>query len=130
SIGVATAVLVPLLVLIATTTFLAVKVWDYDLSVAELQRVARPGDVIAVRPARYGILVDWRIGVLGDRATTRDRAAIPDSDARRVLGAPASGRVWLLTPLGSTTSFAGYERCARPWDDGVTTVLCLQPRTT
>ena len=128
AVGRVLAVGVPVVVLLATATFLATKVWDYDLSVARLEHVARPGDVLAVRPARYGILVDWRIGVRGDRATRSVDVGLPDTDARRVLGAPTSGRVWLLTPLGSATHFAGHDSCARPWDDGVTTIVCLDAR--
>jgi len=126
-VGRGLAIGVPVVVLLATSTFLAGKTWDYDLSVDELQHAARPGDVVAVRPARYGILVDWRIGVRGDRPTRVVALPIPDTDAHRVLGAPMSGRIWLLTPVGSTTRFDGYEHCAPPWDDGVTTVICLVP---
>ncbi|MFI5048163.1 MAG: hypothetical protein ACHQIG_13940, partial [Acidimicrobiia bacterium] len=52
-VGRVVAVAVPVIVLLATATFLAGKTWDYDLSIAELERVAHPGDVVAVRPARY-----------------------------------------------------------------------------
>ena len=102
-------------VLIATVgscTFFLDKRWDYDLSVERLEQVARPGDVIAVRPARYGILVDWRIGVRGDRPTRP--VNVPDlGDADTLLVGARSGtdhvdrtgRVWLLTPLGSRTDF-------------------------
>jgi len=124
-VGRGLAIGAPVAVLLATSTFLASKTWDYDLSVDELQHVARPGDVVAVRPARYGILVDWRIGVRGDRPTRVVALPLPDTDAHRVLGAPLSGRIWLLTPMGSTTHFDGYEQCAPPWEDGVTTVVCL-----
>ena len=74
--GTAIALTVVLIVTTASCTFFLDKRWDYDLSVERLEQVARPGDVIAVRPARYGILVDWRIGVRGDRATRHVR--VPD----------------------------------------------------
>lgn len=127
AIGTLVACVVPALVLAATCSFLAFKQWDYDLSLRELERVAQPGDVVAVRPARYGILVDWRFEVRGDHATV-DLAFddVADTDARRVLGAPPSGRTWMLTTVGSPTEFPGYERCAAPWSDGVTTILCLR----
>ena len=88
------AVTAVLIVTMASCTFLLDKRWDYDLSVEHLEQVARPGDVIAVRPARYGILVDWRIGVRGDRADTC--GAVPDlgdADTLLVTGAPRTGRM-------------------------------------
>ena len=75
--GTAIVVTVMLIVTLASCTFLLEKRWDYDLSVERLEQVARPGDVIAVRPARYGILVDWRIGVRGDAPTPTGARARP-----------------------------------------------------
>ena len=126
-IGVAAAVCVVLLALVDSSTFLAVKRWDYDLSVARLQRVAEPGDVIAVQPQLYGALVDWRIGVRGDQPTQHTRvAAIPGSFALRVGNGAESGRVWLLAPAGNRTDFPGYTRCAPRWTDDVTEIVCLR----
>ncbi|HEX5588382.1 MAG TPA: hypothetical protein VFZ17_13800, partial [Acidimicrobiia bacterium] len=124
--GVAIAVLVPALVLLASVSFLGLKHWDYDMSINELQRVAQPGDLVAVRPARYGILADWRFDVRGPRPT-REVAfdEIRDTDVRLVLGAPSTGRLWMLTTVDSPTRFERYRSCAEPWTDGVTTVLCL-----
>ena len=127
-LGRALVVAVLLLVTAATATFLVDKRWDYDLSVERLEQVGRPGDVLAVRPARYGILVDWRIGVRGSRPTRPvTLAGIGDVDALLVRGAARTGRVWLLTPDGSATRFAGYEPCAPRWTDDVTEILCLRP---
>jgi hypothetical protein len=127
-LGRALVPLVLLFVLAATATFLVEKRWDYDLSVERLEQVARPGDVIAVRPARYGILVDWRIGVRGDRHTRPVAlGGITDVDALLVTGGAPNGRIWLLTPGGSRTAFRGYERCAPRWTDDVTEILCLRP---
>jgi uncharacterized membrane protein len=125
--GTAIAVTLVLIVTMASCTFLLDKRWDYDLSVERLEQVARPGDVIAVRPARYGILVDWRIGVRGERPTRHVLVAdLGDADSLLVIGAAKSGRVWLLTPLGSRTDFPGYTRCAPRWTDKVTEILCLR----
>jgi uncharacterized membrane protein len=127
-LGRALVVIVLLFVTVATATFLVEKRWDYDLSVERLERVARPGDVIAVRPARYGILVDWRIGVRGDRRTRPVALrGIADADALLVTGEAPSGRTWLLTPGGGRTEFPGYERCAPHWTDDVTEIVCLRP---
>jgi len=129
TVGRVVAIAVPVFVLLASATFLADKTWDYDLSISELERVAQPGDVVAVRPARYGTLAAWRFDVHGSRPTrpvTVD--GIADADARQVLGARRTGRIWILTPLGSATTFAGYRSCAPPWSDGVTTVICREPK--
>jgi hypothetical protein len=126
-LGRALVVMVLLLVAAGTATFLVEKRWDYDLSVERLERVARPGDVVAVRPARYGILVDWRVGVRGDRPTHPvPLDGITDVDALLVTGRPRTGRVWLLTPGGSPTRFSGYEPCAPRWTDDVTEIVCLR----
>jgi hypothetical protein len=125
--GVAIVTCVVVVLAAASTTFLLDKKWDYDLSVDRLEQVARPGDVIAVRPARYGILVDWRIGVRGSRPTHHVTVAgMPAADALAVGRAPRSGRVWLLTPVGSRTSFPGFSTCAPRWTDDVTEILCLR----
>jgi hypothetical protein len=127
TLGVAVVVCALLLALADSSTFLAVKRWDYDLSVEQLERVAAPGDVIAVRPELYGALVDWRIGVRGPEPIRHLHAArIPASFALRVGSGPGSGRVWLLTPAGGRTTFPGYQRCAPRWTDGVTEIVCLQ----
>jgi len=124
--GTAIVVTVMLIVTLASCTFLLEKRWDYDLSVERLEQVARPGDVIAVRPARYGILVDWRIGVRGEPPTRPVRVPdLGDADTLLVTGAARTGRVWLLTPLGSRTDFPGYTQCAPRWTDQVTEILCL-----
>jgi hypothetical protein len=129
AVGLVAIVTVCVVVLATTASFLAFKRWDYDLSIDKLQQSARPGDVVAVRPARYGILADWRIGVHGDRPTRRVRVAgIDDVNARVVLGGEPSGRVWLLTAVGSRTLFEGFVSCAAPWTDDVTTIVCLQRR--
>ena len=126
-IGVAAAVCVVLLALVDSSSFLAMKRWDYDLSIARLERVAEPGDVIAVQPQLYGALVDWRIGVRGAEPTRHTRvAAIPASFALRVGTRAESGRVWLLAPAGNRTDFRGFARCAPRWTDDVTQIVCLQ----
>jgi hypothetical protein len=127
TLGTGLAVTAVLIATVASCTFLLDKRWDYDLSVERLEAVARPGDVIAVRPARYGILVDWRIGVRGEQPTRH--VTVPDlgdADGLLVRGRDRTGRVWLLTPLGSRTDFPGYTRCAPRWTDQVTEILCLR----
>ncbi len=107
-------------------SFLVSKTWEYDQSVGHLESVVRPGDVVAVRPARYGSLVDWRIGVRGSLPTRNVAVAgLHDVDALLV-GAPADGRVWLLTAADDRSVYPGFTRCASAWTDGPKKVLCLQ----
>jgi uncharacterized membrane protein len=125
--GTALAVGTIVLTLTVSLTYFGVRKWDYDLSVGRLQQVAEPGDAIAVRPARYGMLVDWRIGVRGNRPTRHVHVdGLPDADVLLVGGARDTGRIWLLTPVGGRTRFTGFGRCAPRWTDHVTEVLCLR----
>ena len=68
-----------------SATFFADKRWDYDLSIEQLEQVVEPGDIIVVRPALYGALVDWRIGVRGDLPADAHRSG---GDPRVVGAAP------------------------------------------
>ena len=127
--GTAIALTVVLIVTTASCTFFLDKRWEYDLSIERLEQVARPGDVIAVRPARYGILVDWRIGIRGDRATRHVHVPdLGDADTLLVTGARRTGRIWLLTPIGDASRYDAFGRCADEWRDESKKIICLQPR--
>ena len=127
--GTALAVTAVLIVTMASCTFLLDKRWDYDLSVERLEQVARPGDVIAVRPSRYGILVDWRIGVRGNQPTRHVHVAdLGDADALLVGNAPWTGRVWLLTPVGDASPYDSFRRCGVDWHVEGKKIICLQRR--
>lgn len=115
-------------VLIGTAGFLAVKQYDVDLSMDHLAAVVRSGDVVATRPARYGALADYRIGVLNGAPTHAVRVpGVPDTDAFRFGTAPATGRVWLLALASDRRHPPGYESSAPPWTDGITRIECLLP---
>jgi hypothetical protein len=114
-------------VVVGTAGFLAVKRFDADLSMDHLTAVTRPGDVVATRPARYGALADYRVGVLG-RAPVRSvrTPGLADTDAFRVGDVPATGRIWLLSLADDHRHNPGFAPCAPTWTDGVTKVECLR----
>jgi hypothetical protein len=115
-------------ILIGTAGFLAVKQYDVDLSMDHLAAVVRSGDVVATRPARYGALADYRIGVLSGAPMHAVRVpGVSDTDAFRFGAAPATGRVWLLALASDRRHPPGYESCAPLWTDGVTRIECLLP---
>jgi hypothetical protein len=101
---------------------------DTDQAIAHLEAVVRPGDVIVTRPARYATLADYRFAVQQwRRAAHLEAPGIDDAAGVRDASAASTGRWWLLTPVGSRSSFAGWRRCpgTRSWTDGVTEIRCL-----
>jgi hypothetical protein len=133
-LGRALAIALVAVVGIGTVTFLAGKTYDADLAVAHLERVARPGDVILTRPARYVTLPAYRIGVEQWRdARWVATPGIDNAAAFRAGGAARTGRIWVFTPDSFELSFPGYRACpataagtTEPWTDGVTHVVCLE----
>jgi hypothetical protein len=108
-------------------SYLGSKSWQYDQEIGHLDAVARSGDVVAVRPTRYGILADWRIGVRGAfPAHAVTVPGLPDVDALALGNRVRTGRIWLLTAADDTSAYAGFTRCAPAWTDGPKKVLCLQ----
>jgi len=86
--------------------------------------------VILTRPARYATLADYRIAVQQwGRAVHLDAPGIDDAAGVRDAAAAPTARWWLLTPVGSRSTFAGWHRCpgTGAWTDGVTEIRCLQP---
>lgn len=124
-VGAALAVIAVVAALASSVSFLR-QPWAYDRSVGQLERVVRPGDVVASYPARFGALVDWRIGVRGGYpATAVSASGLHDVDAF-VVGRGLSGRVWVLVWMDRGLSVDHLERCAPTWTDGSTRLLCLR----
>jgi hypothetical protein len=114
-------------VFVGTAGFLAVKRFDVDLSIDRLTAVVRRGDVVATRPARYGALANYRIGVLGGGPVSSVLTpGLVDTDAFRIGPAPATGRIWLLSLADDHRRNRGFTPCAPTWTDGVTKVECLR----
>ena len=125
TVGVALGATVVVLALMSSIWFFGLP-WDTDVSMEHLEAVARPGDVIAVYPARQADIVEWRIGVRGPRpARGVSVPGLPDTEAIQLEGG-ATTRVWLLAWAWDHHPFAGFARCAPEWTDGTTKVLCLR----
>jgi hypothetical protein len=133
-LGRAVALALLAVVVVGTVAFLAGKRYDSDLAVDHLESVARPGDVILTRPARYATLPAYRIGVEQWRDTRWvPTTGIDNASGFRAGRAPGTGRIWLFTPVSFELSFPGYRACpaeadasTRPWTDGVTDIRCLE----
>jgi uncharacterized membrane protein len=79
---------------------------------ADLAHRARPGDVLAVRPAWLAPLIEWNIGVQGAGVGATTPTGFPDTHAF-VLGHRAStGRVWLLEPVEQRADASAWRACA------------------
>ncbi len=112
-----------------------------DVALGHLDRVAQPGDVVAIRPRVKQPELAWSIGVHAHRSTApanvgglANTAAITIEGGPRTTsastgtpatGMPATGRIWLLDwnrkPIGT-----GFVRCAPTWTSGTSRVLCLR----
>ncbi len=95
-----------------------------DAPLRRLERVARPGDVLVVRPAITGIEVEWAVVVREHFAAhTVPVVGMPNADAVRLEGTP-TGRAWVLTwnphtaPRGPT--------CAPTWRHGNLRITCVR----
>lgn len=134
SVGRAAIAVVLAVVVIGTVVFLAGKRYDSDLAVDHLVQVARPGDEILTRPARYATLPAYRIGVERWHDTRWvPTPGIDNASAFRAGHATPTGRIWLFTPDSFELSFPGYRACSvdahgapARWTDGVTHVVCLE----
>jgi hypothetical protein len=91
-----------------------------------LDAIARPGDVVAVRPPSKGVELDWSLGVRSDHGSTRRvEVDLPSTPALLYTGAPATHHVWLLDFRDRTRPYEGFARCA---PDRVThgfRIMCL-----
>ena len=96
-----------------------------------LERVARPGDVLVVRPAATGIEVEWAVVVRERfRARTVRVVGMPNTDAVQLDGTP-TGHAWVLTWNPGTAPRA--PTCARTWRHAAMRITCVRvpssPRT-
>ena len=127
--GLAVAALLMVAIAAGSVAFLLSERYDSDRAIDHLERVVNMGDAILTRPARYATLPAYRIGV--ERWHGAHEVATPGIDnavAFRADDAPASGRIWLLTPVSFELTFPGYRSCptTRGWTDGATHVVCLE----
>ena len=94
----------------------------------ELERVDRPGDIIAVQPASKGVELDWTFGVRGDdgKAQTVQLAGFSQTSALALTGRRPSGRVWIMQYRSQRLGLRHLRRCARTWHHGPTRLICIE----
>jgi len=96
-----------------------------DLAVRHIERIARPGDVIASHVGGRLPLLAWSLGVRHHRETISVPVRTPPDSRAFVLGDHApSGRTWLLVSTAPPHDTA-HARCASDWSIGSLRVLCL-----
>ena len=94
----------------------------------ELDRVARPGDVIAVQPPSKGIELYWTMGVRSDDGPVRavQLSGIHRAVALALTGREPSGRLWLMQISRQPIDLRRYHLCAHTWLHGPTRMLCIR----
>ena len=112
-----------MVVALGSTVVLVRRTTEFDRSADHLAAVTQPGDVVATRPVRYGLFTQWRLD-LGPRVAVERLP--PNTVARHVGNAAPTGRIWVLTPIRDDDPFAGFQRSAPRWTDGIKKVLCLR----
>jgi hypothetical protein len=95
---------------------------------SQLERVAHPGDVVAIQPSPMGVELDWSLGVRSDDGPTR---AIQLPGTRRtaalaLVGRHPSGRIWLMQLTRGASTPRHYERCAPTRHYRAARLLCLR----
>jgi hypothetical protein len=99
---------------------------NVDRAVRHVERVARPGDVIASHTGARLHLLTWSVAVRHHRPVQPVAMDGPGDSRGELLGRHApTGRTWLLvsTPLPPGPPL---PRCAPDWSAGDLRVLCLQ----
>jgi hypothetical protein len=94
----------------------------------QLERVARPGDVIAVQPASKGVELYWALGTRSDDGPSRgvQLAGFRQTTAIALTGRLPSGRIWLMQYTARRIGLRHYRRCARTWHHGPTRLVCIE----
>lgn len=100
-----------------------------DGPLRELARVAKPGDIVAVRPATEAPELAWTLGVRTHSATRQVSVpGVPDAFGIQLGAGRPSGRTWLLDwrsfPLPPASA---AHPCAARWSWGHTHIRCLVP---
>ncbi len=98
-----------------------------DRPLRELARVAKPGDIVAVRPVSKAPEVAWSLGVR-EHSPTRGVVVpgVPKAFGIRFGNAEPSGRIWLLDWRSfRNPGISSAARCARQWSWGHTNIQCI-----
>ena len=94
----------------------------------ELEKVARPGDVVAVQPVSKGVELDWTLGVRSDDGPARSVqvAGLARSSALALTGRPPTGRIWVMQYQAQALGLGHFRSCAPTWRHGPTRLVCIE----
>ncbi len=95
---------------------------------ARLEDVVRPGDVVAMQPSPMGVELDWSLGVRGDDGSARSirLPGLNRAVALALVGAPPTGRIWLLQLKPEGSNLRRSEKCAPTRHYGAAQLFCLR----
>ena len=98
----------------------------------ELDRVAQPGDVIAIQPPSKGVELYWTIGVRSDDGPARavHIRSIHDAVALALTARRPTGRIWLMQVSKQPIDLHNFHLCAHTWHNGASRMLCIRHRYT
>ncbi len=102
-----------------------------DGPLRELALVAKPGDIVSVRPATKAPELAWSLGVRGHAPVRRVAVpGLPKAFGIQLGRGSPSGRIWLLDWHDFRhPSFGSASQCAPRWSWGHTHIRCLGGRT-
>jgi hypothetical protein len=95
---------------------------------AQLEHVARAGDVVAMQPSAMGVELDWSLGVRSDNGPARE-IELPDMNravALALVGRHPTGRIWLMQLKPNASDIRHYGHCAPTRRYHAARLLCLR----
>jgi hypothetical protein len=128
AVGVATVAIAMLAMLVTLPHVLYVP--GPTAALTELQRVARPGDVVAIQPLSKSVELDWTLGVRSDdgRARVVHLPGFGNAHALALTGHRPTGRIWLMQFTDQRINRARYQTCSRTRDIGAGRMICIRER--
>jgi Dolichyl-phosphate-mannose-protein mannosyltransferase len=101
-------------------------------ALTELDRVAQPGDVIAIQPPSKGVELYWTIGVRSDDGPARavQIKGIHDAVALALTARRPTGRIWLMQLSRQPIDLHDFHLCAHTWHNRASRMLCIRHRYT
>jgi hypothetical protein len=125
--GIAAVAIALTALLVVPATARSVSPVGPSASLQELERVVRPGDVIAIQPASKGVELYWTLGIRSDDGPSRSTVlpGFRHTTALALTGRRPTGRIWLMQYAAAPIPLRHYHRCARTWRHGPTRLVCI-----
>jgi hypothetical protein len=125
----AVALAAVLTVLVPSTLHVIKTPTGLDVPLRALARVAKPGDIVAVRPAGKALEIEWSLGVRR-HTPTREVAlpGVPQAFGIRMGSGRPSGRTWLLDwrSFRNHKGVSASDPCAPRWTRGNSRIQCIE----